>query len=62
MWPGVTAGAMISGTVGETSAMFLVVTTMKSNGFMPSAATSGIDLRTEKMLADCKLRSKGHTA
>jgi len=48
VWPAVTAGAMSSATVGETSAMFLVVTTMKSNGLMLSWVTSGIVLRTEK--------------
>lgn len=48
VWPPVTAGAMSSATVGETSAMFLVVTTMKSYGLIPSLSTSRIELRTEK--------------
>ena len=48
VWPAVTAGAMSSAAVGETSAMFLVVTTMKSYALIPSLSTSGIELRTEK--------------
>ena len=51
MWLAVTAGAMSSATVGETSAMFLVVTTMKSYGLIPSLSTSGIELRTEKIVS-----------
>lgn len=46
--PGVTAGAMISATEGGMSAMFLVVTTMKSNGFRPPSVIFGIELRTER--------------
>lgn len=45
--PGVTAGAMISATVGGTSAMFLVVTTMKSKGSRPSSKIFGSEFRTE---------------
>lgn len=44
--PGVTAGCMMSATVGEISAMFLVVTRTKSKGSRPSLATSGTLLRT----------------
>lgn len=43
--PGVTAGATSSATVGETSAMFLVVTTIKSN-LVSNLDTSGIVLTT----------------
>ena len=49
--PAVTAGAMISVTVGETSAIFLVVTTMKSNGLRPSLPTSGTELRTGRKIS-----------
>lgn len=44
--PGVTAGAMILATVGCTSAMFLVVMTMKSKDRSPLLATLGIELHT----------------
>lgn len=43
---GVTAGAIISATLGGDSGIIFVVTIMKSNGSRPSAATSGIVLRT----------------
>jgi hypothetical protein len=39
---------MICATEGGMSAMFLVVTTMKSNGFRPPSVTFGIELRTER--------------
>lgn len=44
--PGVTAGAIMSATVGETSGMFFVVTRMKSNGGRFSFTTSGTALQT----------------
>ncbi len=44
--PGVTAGAMISATVGGTSAMFLVVTTMKSKDSRHPLEIFGTDLST----------------
>lgn len=44
--PGVMAGAMISATVGEMSAMFFVVTTTKSY-LTPVLETSGMALRTD---------------
>jgi hypothetical protein len=45
VWPAVTAGAMSSATVGEISAIFLVVTTIKSN-WVSDFETSGIALHT----------------
>lgn len=51
--PGVTAGSMMSATVGDTSGMFLVVTRMKSNGFTPSLATLGTLLTTEGVVSIC---------
>ena len=49
--PAVTAGAIISVTVGETSAIFLVVTTIKSNGLRHSLPTSGTELQTGKKIS-----------
>lgn len=48
--PTVTAGSMISATVGGISGTFFVVTRMKSKGSISSFLTSGIVFRTSDLM------------